>query len=150
MTDLQGEVDTERKAGGRSGVLGRRRPRPRQILVDEPAERSPLLRMLRQQRERRETAVAGHQRRDTLRRLGHGARRGEDRVVSMRMQVDETWAHDGAGHVDHVVRALCVGGELTDLDDPAVGEEDVSRPTRCSRTVDDRAAAQQDVVRLVV
>ena len=93
--------------------------------------------------ERRTAAVAGDDGRDAHAHEVFRARRAGD-AVGVGVDVDEPGRHDEARGVDRLRGA--VARQDPDGRDSAVLDRDIGAPRRCSRSIDQRAAGDHQVV----
>ena len=87
-------------------------------------------------------ALANHFGRDALPDLALGVAVDEERVIRVRMRIDESGREDAAAGVDRPRRRA---GDAADLDDPAVAECHRSVRGGRSRPIDDAGIRDEDV-----
>ena len=89
-----------------------------------------------------EAAVAAEDGRDTVERRRRRGRIPEQLRVVVGVRIDEPRSDDLPRAVDDLARGVV---DLPHRHDAAVGDPDVTRPSRCAGAVHEGAAAQQDV-----
>ena len=124
-----GEVGGEaRKAGPRGGI--------------EEVERRGQRRLGHQGRDA-DAAVAGDHRGHALRDLEAHVGLRQQRLVVVRVRVDEAGRHDASAGLDRL--ACRVAGEIADRGDAAADDADIGVEAGRARAVDDGAAADEEV-----
>ena len=108
-----------------------------------PSARSSSVRGKSFHRCRRTAAVAAHDERHAHVQRALERVVDEDRVVRVRVDVDESGSDDTVARVDHPRGAP--PGHIADVGDAAVGDRDIGANARRSRAVDHETAADQKV-----
>src|SRR5258708_29816077 len=141
VADERAEIDRAPGALDRVGVLAERGPGPLEVVARELA-----IELLGREAHDRSGGAAAVPRDDAGDALVHRAlERGvlDDRLVGVRMDVDEPPRDDEAARVDRArTRSLT---DLADVDHPPVTHRDVGAPPRRAGAIDHRAAVVDEL-----